>query len=192
MKLPLIISAAFCLLPSLSAFATPSRAQLIVPGKSLGQVSLGSNGKQSLACLRTPDVLDPGMSQTRNVWAAKSRSGKTNTLYIHTVSNGALNMKPDNDVTIDTIRVTSPWFRTRGGLHTGSTLAQIQQRFPHLSPAGSGKTLLDDKNAGIAFEFAQPPTRRSRCIAIIVHSSGKDDLATRQNVTALLQERGLR
>lgn len=64
---------------------------LIIPGQRIGQTHLGSNGSLYLSKLPKPDAVDVGMSQTRQVWVSKKGGKRSDTLFIHTVSNGALN-----------------------------------------------------------------------------------------------------
>lgn len=151
--------------------ASSAAARLIVPGRSIGQLRLGPHGRADLGHLRKPDASDAGMSQTRQVWTSQGH-----TLFVHTVSNGALNVSPLNGVTLTTIRVTSPYFRTREGVHTDKTLAHIRRRFPHLHRLAAsdvvGKTVLyDDTRQGIAFEF-QYDSPKARCIGITVYTPG--------------------
>ena len=164
---------------------------LIVPGQSIGQTHLGKNGSFYLKKLTKPDALDAGMSQTRQVWVSK-KNQQTNTLYIHTVSNGALNVQPLSGRTIDSIRVTSPWFHTSNGISTGSTKAQILSHFPNARPIDGSPTLYDDRKQGIVFEFGQKPTAGSPCIAITVHPPGDLHVANKEQVNSLLSNEGTR
>ena len=66
--------------------------RLIVPGKSVGRMSLGPNGRATLSRFGKPDAYDAGMSQTRQAWLGKGKDRAT--LYVHTVQNGALDAKP--------------------------------------------------------------------------------------------------
>ncbi len=162
-------------------------SNLIIPGQSVGQTYLGSNGSFYLNKLTKPDGVDVGMSQTRQVWVSKKGGQRTDTLFIHTLSNGALNIQPIQGVTIDDIRVTSPWFHTPNGLSTGSTLAQIRHHFPNVRPVDGERTLYDDAKLGIAFEFAQSATDRSPCIAIMVHPPGDVHVANMEEVNRVLR-----
>ena len=170
------------------ASAAPPDAYLIVPGHSIGHTLLGADGKRTLAALPKPYRSDAGASQRYYVWVSPVAHGKPNTLFVHAVANGALDFKPLDGVTIDTVRVTSPAFATRSGLHVGSTLSQIWHQFPHLRPANSDATLYDDKSRGIAFEFPAHPNASSRAIAVTVHTSGQIAGATAQQVNELLTE----
>ncbi len=161
---------------------------LIIPGQSIGQTHLGRNGDLYLNKLPRPDGMDVGMSQTRQVWVSKKGGKRSDTLFIHTVSNGALNVRPIQGVTIDDIRVTSPWYHTNDGLSTGSTRAQIRRRFPNARPVDGDRTLYDDARLGIAFEFAQSATAKSPCIAIMVHPPGDVHVADMEEVNRVLRE----
>ena len=173
---------------ALSPIPAQAGSNLIIPGQSIGQTHLGKNGSLYLKKLPQADASDAGMSQTRQVWVTKKESQRTDTLFIHTVSNGALNVQPIQGVTIDVIRVTSPWFRTYNGLSTGSTKAQITHYFPNARPIDGSHTLYDDAKQGIAFEFAQNPTAGSPCIAIMVHPPGDVHVADKEQVNRLLSE----
>lgn len=164
---------------------------LIVPGNRIGRTHLGANGALELARLPKPMASDAGMSQTRTVWVSRTRGGRRgSTLFIHTVSNGALNVKPLNGVTIDLIRVTSPQFHTVSGLAAGSALAQIR-RFRHVKAVSGESMIYDDKRYGIAFEFAKAPSLHSRCIAVLIHGRGVPQFANAQQVQELLQSSSL-
>ena len=184
---------AFGLATALGVAALPpvpaqAGSNLIIPGQSIGQTHLGKNGSFYLKKLPHPDASDAGMSQTRQVWVSKKESQRTDTLFIHTVSNGALNVQPFDGRTIDNIRVTSPWFHTYNGISTGSTKAQIRRYFPNARPIDGSPTLYDDAKQGIAFEFAQNPTAGSPCIAIMVHPPGEVHVADKEAVNRLLSE----
>ncbi len=185
------ISTLFSLAAALGMAALPATAQvssnLIVPGKSIGQTYLGKNGSTYLNQLPKPNAIDAGMSQTRQVWVSK-KDGRTDTLFIHTVSNGALGVQPINGVTIDSIRVTSPWFHTRDGLSTGSTKAQILRYFPNARSVNGEPTIYDDSKRGIAFEFAKNVTAKSACIAIMIHPPGDVHLANTEQVNRVLSD----
>ena len=160
---------------------------LIIPGQSIGQTHLGSNGYLYLSKLPKSDAVDVGMSQSRQVWVAKKEGKRFDTLFIHTVSNGARNVQPIDGITIDNLRVTSPWFHTHDGISTRSTLAQIRHRFPNVRPVYVNQTLYDDAKLGIAFEFAQSATAEAPCIAIMVHPPGDTHVANKEEVNQLLR-----
>jgi hypothetical protein len=159
---------------------------------------LGPHGSADLRRLRRPDTSDAGMMQTRQVWISKR--APNHTLFVHTVSNGALNVPPLGGVTIDEVRVTSPWFHTRSGLSTASTLAQIRRAFPRLrrEPPDRtvGKTMIyDDSKRGIAFEFPRN-SPLARCIGITAYipgsASDSGQPITQADVAQILRTRSAR
>ena len=182
----LALAVSFCALAA-AAPAIPGDF-LIVPGQRIGQTPLGSQGSRTLSRLPRPYRHDVGMSQTYSVWVSHTLlQGRRNTLFIHTTSNGALNVKPLDGVTIDVIRVTSPRFQTTHGLHVGSTLAQIRRRFPRARAITGETTIYDDMGGGIAFEFPHPPVSQSHSIAVMIHPSGESHTANARQVRDLVQ-----
>lgn len=182
-----IAFAALTLNAAAPVLAAPSNAFLVVPGHRIGHTLLGHDGSDMLAHLPKPTRSDAGMSQQYFVWVSPAAHGTQNTLFVHAVDNGVLNVKPLSGLTLDTIRVTSPSFATQNGLHVGSTLAQIRRQFPQLRPANSDATLYDDKKSGIAFEFARRPDAGTRAIAVSVHTPGQSAEATAQQVDELMK-----
>ncbi len=149
------------------AVAAPTDPLLIVPGHRIGKLVLGSNGAAVLKRFGKPDIVDAGMSQTRQVWLTKGSAQPT--LFLHTVSNSVINAKPVQGVTIDEIRATSQAFHTSSGISTGTMLAQIRRSFPNarLDKGDATAVIYSDPRKGIAFEFSHDaPT--ARCIGITV------------------------
>lgn len=169
------------------ALAKPAHSALIVPGRSIGKMSLGPNGTAVLKRFRKPDIADSGMSQTRQVWLVKGN--RKATLFIHTSANGALDVKPENGVTIDTIRTSSPSFRTVSGVAVGSTLAQVRRHFPRVrrNRASNHAVIYSDPRRGIAFEFASNMAT-AHCIGITVFRPGHNHIVTREDVSRLIND----
>jgi hypothetical protein len=159
----------------------------IVPGTSLEGIAVGPNGTAELKKLGKPYRIDRGMSQTRQVWKAFRPGGRFDTLFIHTVNNGAIDAQPSDGVTIDLIRTTATRFRTANGIAVGSTLDQIRKEFPGVAPVDGTPTVFDDVKRGIAFEFSDAPIGHSICIAIMVHTPGQSNIATQEQVAEVLE-----
>lgn len=181
--------AAFCLAVfGFSAAGAQPEDLLIVPGKQIGRVHLGADGDRTLAALPEPDAAEQVWArpeETEQLWMSHTPPRRHDTLYVHTTANSLLNVKPHGGTTIDLIRVTSPRFATGDGLHAGSTLMQIRRRFPHARPGDSRLFLYDEEHAGIAFEFAHPPSLNSRAIAVMIHPPGDPHLVTAQHITRI-------
>jgi hypothetical protein len=160
----------------------------VVPGVSIGYIILGNNGAETLRKLPKPYASDAGMSQTRQVWKLPEPQGRFDTLFIHTVSNGAIDAQPSEGMTIDLIRTTAKRFRTAQGISVGSSLEEIRKAFPSVAPVAGTPTVFDAVQQGIAFEFEQNPDAHSPCIAIMVHPPGQSRVATQEQVASLIEE----
>jgi hypothetical protein len=178
---------------SLRHVSAQAGSNLIIAGESIGQTRLGRYGAAYLAKLPAPDADDSGMGRYRSVWLSRKQRGHADSLYIYSVANGPREIKPFNGVSIKLIRVTSPWYRTPDGLSTGSRLDQILRRFPHAQPSDDSQSLYDDVKKGIAFEFAGHAAASSRCMAIMVHPPGDENvhLGTAKEVDELLRSNGI-
>src|ERR1700733_14367470 len=168
-----------------------SGSNLIVPGQSIGQTPLGRFGADDLAKLPKPDADDSGMGKYRSVWLSKNQAGRKDTLYIFSIANDPRDVQPRNGVTIQLIRVTSPWYHTANGISTGKTLSQILRRFPGARSTDQSQNLYDDAQQGIAIEFAGRATTKSPCIAIMVHPVGEVNLASAKDVNEILSANGV-
>jgi hypothetical protein len=159
----------------------------IVPGSSMGGVSLAPNGLQELKKLGKPYRIDRGMSQTRQVWKWSRPEGRLDTFFVHTVNNGVIDAKPPDGLTVDLIRSTVARFKTSGGIGVGKTLDEIRKDFPDAAPVDGTPTIFDDVKRGIAFEFSSAPIGHSICIAVMVHPQGHSNIATQEQVAEVLE-----
>lgn len=173
--------------------AAPTDAHRIVPGKSIGKLHLTHRGSAELKQLGKPDVFDAGMSQTRQVWISKGTPRQT--LFVHTASNSVIDAKPASDVTIDTIRITSPDFHTQSGISTASTLAQIRSKYPHLkreSDQDPDQTVIySDAHLGISFEFPKD-VPDAHPLGITVFTPGGVTIVRQSNVENLIQSNSVK
>jgi hypothetical protein len=165
--------------------AEPSKDALIVPGSNIGKTYLGPDGSKTLDRLPAPTASEGGMSQERIVWISGKQPQQS--LFIHTTANTPLDAKPLDGVTIDEIRITSPEFHTREGIHCGSMLSQIRAAFPGIRPDSSTPDIYEDPVRGIAFEFEDKPGRESVCIAITIFLQGTPRTSTQRQVDDLIK-----
>jgi hypothetical protein len=138
--------------------------QLIVPGRSIGHLVIGSATDSVIAVLGKPDGGDAAMGSSLAYWDGKGESkGYRTSVFSHRNMGG----KDENTNRIKQVRVTSPWFKTIEGTATGLTLQQISEHY-NLKPVTTYKQLkvYDDVNAGIAFDI---DSVSKKCVGIIVH-----------------------
>ena len=142
--------------------------QLIVPGKSIGQMSINESMDSVYAVLGRPDSGDAAMGSSLAIWYAKHDTAgyKTSIFARH-------NYGGKDEVTqhIRKILITSPWFKTAEGVGNGSALKEIKQHYALKQGQGyqaKGKTIgvYYDVSKGISFEI-DPAT--NKCVGILVH-----------------------
>ncbi|GGF12203.1 hypothetical protein [Hymenobacter cavernae] len=173
----------------LSLASAPNK--LIIPGRSLGNISLGAS-PETLQQFGHPATSDGAMQKAWATWYGQpTTAGAAPTqLDVYTNATG-----PDMRKTIQMVRATSSWFRTINGLHCGSTLASIRHAYEPLTlatsyapaPKASLHYIYDNAKAGIAFEM-DGKTAGSRCTAIIVHLPGKAVASAYLSMTQYLKE----
>jgi len=147
-------------------------AQLIIPGKSIGQTAINMKAEEVNKRLGKGDKSNAAMGKAWAIWYSKPTARDTirkeATIYFVTNMGG-----PDEASRVKQIRVTSAYFKTADNLGVGSKLEFIQPAFPHLKQVTSYAsnqtnqpiTILDDIATGIAFEINPDNT----CVAAVVH-----------------------
>jgi hypothetical protein len=150
----------------------PVSRMLIIPGKSIGNISIGMRSDDLEPLLGKPDLSDAAMGKAWLTWFSKVADSITgNELNIYTTYK-------DNTMrekVVRQVRITSPEFKTADGLSTGKSLAEFQKIYPNLELSGKYDTetanpitVYDVKGEGIAFEFED-----NFCVGIIIHQDGK-------------------
>jgi hypothetical protein len=147
---------------------TVSAAQLIVPGKSIGQTSLQEDAKLVLQKLGKPDDGDSAMGKSLFTWYANHYpfGYETQVFCSHPMGGN------ESVSRVKQIRVTSPYFKTANGIGAGATLKQINASFKLTKTA----TFKEDKHwfavynsdKGIAFET----NAAGKCVGVIVYPAG--------------------
>ncbi|OYU81788.1 MAG: hypothetical protein CFE23_02590 [Flavobacterium sp. BFFFF1] len=148
---------------------------LINPGISIGMTAI-EESTSKLAALGQPDESDAAMGKAWLTWYAKNQDTMPDELNIYTTYKD----KEMNEKVIRQIRVTSSEFKTKEGINTQSSLAEIKSLFPNIQPVGKFDhpdnkievMVYDDAQSGIAFEI-ENPHGKDRCSAIIVHPKNK-------------------
>ena len=181
------LGALCCLLFALSAESTPALAshakktsrrrtvaRMITPGKSVGEIKLGSNGDSPPKSLGA-SINSEGAAG--HIWETFKWNRGALDLYSVLASDGPHRVRQ--------IRTTSSLMHAKGGVAAGKPLSLIRKQFPHLTRIATYTSsrfkkrtvLYDDVKHGIAFEVTRGKGRRvssaNRCLSILVHAPGK-------------------
>ena len=149
---------------------------LLVPGESVGKISLGMDESQLQNILGKPDVSDAAMGKAWTTWYGKKRDEHNNKTELDIYT--AYKDTSMREHTVQQIRTTSSFFKTENGIHVYSSSDDIKKAFPFVKRASKYKqngvniTVFDDRNNGIAFEMA-PADVQTICIGIIIHQKQK-------------------
>ena len=159
------------LLSLLPLLATPTPAQLVVPGRSLGNLKLGADAA-TLANLGPAAYSDAAMQKGWATWFGTGHPASQLDVYTTMVPG------QDTHKAVQVVRATSTYFQLANGLRNGATLHQIQQCYGRLPLATSYRLkagpryLYDDVARGIAFEL-DGTASTSHCRALVVHQPGQ-------------------
>ena len=183
-----LVKLAFGALPLLAFTTAPN--SLVVPGRSLGNITLGANAA-SLAALGPASRSDAAMQKAWSTWLSSrpANGGSPTELDVYTAPAG-------NNVdhhTVQLVRATSPWFHLANGLRPGARLSAIWQAYGTLPLATTYRVasrpryLYDDVKRGVAFE-TDGTASSSRCQAVLIHLPGKAIAQGALPLAAYLQE----
>jgi hypothetical protein len=147
---------------------------LLIPGIAAGNTKINTDAAQVFARLGKPDQQDAAMMKAVAIWYT-NHDTNAHSIGIYTsmgTDSGAV-------AAIKQIRITSPSFETKDGIHVSSSLSIIKQSFKQLNQVETytyaGKLYkVYDSPEGIAFEMAPGGT----CVAIIIHEKGKNKYGT--------------
>jgi hypothetical protein len=148
--------------------STPQKDWLLVPGVAVGKMQVNENAAQAFKVLGVADGGDAAMGKSVAIWY-NNHDSTANSVAIYTVRDTG-----DAPIAlIKQVRVTSPIFKTKEGIHPGSTLAEIKSAFkvsPTETYKDEGQTYkIYSSNKGIAFEMDS----KDKCVAVVVFESGK-------------------
>ena len=142
---------------------------LIIPGKSIGQISLNENAANVYKLLGKPDSSDAAMGKSLSTWYADhDKKGYVTQIFCARDMGNA----DENISSINQIRVTSPYFKTKEGICAGTTLQEINAVFSTKKsvsyPNKNSPYAIYDNGKGIAFEI----NNSQKCMAVIVYLPG--------------------
>ncbi|MFD1873259.1 hypothetical protein [Hymenobacter bucti] len=170
----------------LPLLAPPTPAQLVVPGRSMGNLKLGADAA-TLATLGPAAYSDAAMQKAWATWFGTGHPPAQLDVYTTMIPG------QDTHKAVQVVRATSAYFRLANGLRTGATLSQIQASYGRLPLAISYRLqagpryLYDDVRRGIAFELdGQAST--SHCRALVVHQLGQPVAKTYLSMPVYLKE----
>lgn len=159
---------------ALAAASTAPNAT-VVPGRSLGNITLGADAA-SLAALGPASTSDAAMQKAWATWYG-ARPAPTSPRTQLDVYTAPANNNVDHH-TVQVVRATSPWFHVANGLRVGTSLRAIRAAYGALPLVATYRLttgtryLYDDARHGIAFEL-DGQAGSSRCRALLVHAPGQ-------------------
>lgn len=142
---------------------------LVVPGKSVGQVSVGDSLQKVHRLLGNADAGDAAMGKAWAIWYSKDPTTTQTSEYCVFSSYRDSTMR-DKDV--KEIRATSILYKTQDGFGLARTLAETKAKYSglkevskYLDEKQDTVTIYDDASIGIGFEFV-----KGKSTAISVHA----------------------
>ncbi|MBO9730587.1 MAG: hypothetical protein J7623_18235 [Chitinophaga sp.] len=152
-------------------------AWLIVPGKSIGQIKLEVPAAD-LAVLGKPDGGDAAMMKAWRIWYSRKKDKSIDSSHMLAVFTA---MRTQDTQYVKQIRVNSPRFKTAKGLGAGSSIAAIKKAYPGVQLTQTYESankarriaVYEDTRAGIAFETANPRSKKPVCSMVVVFDPGE-------------------
>ena len=148
----------------------------LIAGKSVGNISLGTDASTLQSILGKPDMSDAAMGKAWISWYGKKRDEHNNKTELNIYT--AYKDTSMREQTVQQIRTTSSFFVTADSIHVYSSLDDIKNKYAvkkaaqYKSSDGRTITVFDDKKEGIAFEIADAGSQHI-CTGIIIHSKDK-------------------
>jgi len=143
--------------------------QLIVSGKSIGQISINESGENVHKQLGKPDGGDAAMGKSISIWYANHDTTSFVTKIYFSRGHGNDEIKR-----VKQIRVTSPFFKLRADIYTGKPLMKAKalyqlEKVATFTERGHIRILYDDLRAGIAFDVDD----KDLITGLTVHEPGR-------------------
>ena len=150
---------------------------LVVPGRSVGEISLGEDMENVGKLLGKPDAGDAAMGKAWGIWYSNdSISRQRNEVAVYSSYRDTSMLVKD----VKQIRITSPKFKTQDGFTTGLSEADTKLKFPamemissYLNEKKDTVMVYDAKQDGIGFEFL-----KGKSISLTVHPMNQSVNAT--------------
>lgn len=141
---------------------------LIVPGRSIGEISIGEDMQEVAKKLGRADDGDAAMGKAWGIWFSNdSTNGVRNELAIYSSYRDTSMRVKD----VKQIRITSAKFKTQDGYSLGKSEYDTKLKFPaaekissFLNEQKDTVVVYDDKQDGIGFEFL-----KGKSISLTVH-----------------------
>jgi len=141
---------------------------LIVPGRSVGDISLGENIENVGKKLGKPDAGDAAMGKAWGIWYSKdsAQNGRNEIAIYSSYKDTTLTTK-----NVKQIRITSKQFKTQDGFGTERSVEDTRTKFPgiiqiatYINEVKDSVMVYDSKTEGIGFEFV-----KGKSISLTVH-----------------------
>ncbi|KLT65543.1 hypothetical protein [Pedobacter sp. BMA] len=150
---------------------------LIVPGRSVGEISLGEDVESVGKILGKPDAGDAAMGKAWGIWYSNdSTGGMRDEIAVYSSYKDTTMRIKD----VKQVRITSGKFKTQDGFTTGQSEADTKLKFPgmeklsvYLNQNNDTVTVYDAKQDGIGFEFL-----KGKSIGLTVHPMNQSVNAT--------------
>jgi hypothetical protein len=158
-----------------------TKAHVIIPGKSVGQMAINGNADSLATSLGKPDSSDAAMGAAMMLWRNKYKKGVYKTIVYAHRNMGAAD---ENVSHIKAIYVSAPFFKTADYSGAGSDLRDVRKLFKltmHPIPGYTTKQLAFYNDYGAGISFAADST--GRCHGVLVYARG-DSSVTYVNMLA--------
>jgi hypothetical protein len=148
---------------------------LLQPGIAAGKTAINQTADQVYARLGKADGGDAAMGKAIAIWY-NNHDSTAHSIAIYTVRDTG-SMPPAR---VKQIRVTSPTFKTKEGIHAGSTLMEIKKVFQvtrseAYKSEGENYSVYSSKQ-GVAFEI----NAAGECVSVLIFEAGKPSSTTYQ------------
>lgn len=146
--------------------------QLIVPGESIGSISINENADSVYKKLGKPDTIDAAMGKAVSTWFVGHHAKGYKTQIFFSRQMGMA----DDTSRVKQVCINSPVFKMMDYTGVGTSMQSITsaaefslKKVGAYIQGGQAFFIYDDAKAGIAFEF----NAKNICSRVILHEPGK-------------------